>query len=574
INGSPQELTGGDFTLPGGGIINRSGSDYTITWPMNSGMVKIDDSSWGLLVRVYITDLQKGQLIGLLGDADGNPQNDIVTRDGVNLGTDLLFDELYPEYANSWRISQEESLFDYAPGETTETFTDHNFPRIIARYSDLSTDDRAYAEQICRQAGITNPVLLEDCILDVALTGEQGFAQLPPDLADPQVSVTVTPPPPPEFGAPGFGRFEGVVYDGITKQTLNDAQVSLTVNGNPLPGITIHATENGAYTTDVVPVGAGYRLLIQTDGYISEQVFSLHALDRQITEVEPVYLVSAELEGMKGNITGTARNALDNSSISSLNISVRRYINNRISEILKTTQTDQNGNFKIPDLYSGNYTLEFQGDGFLTNYVTSISIGGNTTISDVIISPELGNALFRIVLSWSDSPRDLDAHLTGPDGEGERFHIYWLNEGNANPDAVPYAWLDRDDRDGYGPETITIARLQQAEDVYRYSVNNFSNYGATSNNALANSNAKVEIYSGNSLIETFYVPNQEGTLWTVFEIDESGKLTTINEMGYESNQGGIISRSASERRNSIFNLALPVETDYWPIMYQSAKKKK
>ena len=48
-------------------------------------------------------------------------------RDGTVLGTNLAFETLYPKYADRWRITQKESLFDYEPGETTETFTDRNF---------------------------------------------------------------------------------------------------------------------------------------------------------------------------------------------------------------------------------------------------------------------------------------------------------------------------------------------------------------------------------------------------------------------------------------------------------------
>ena len=195
INGSPQKLTEGDFILPGGGRINKQGSLYTVIWPEESGMVMVNNSFWGIWVRVYITDLYKGQLIGLLGNADGDPQNDINKRDGTNLGTNLDFAMLYPNYADSWRISQEESLFDYAFGETTETLTDRSFPRILARMADLPDDARAAAEQVCLEAGISNPVLLEDCILDVALTGEEGFAQLPPDLVAPgTMKVEVAPP--------------------------------------------------------------------------------------------------------------------------------------------------------------------------------------------------------------------------------------------------------------------------------------------------------------------------------------------------------------------------------------------
>jgi hypothetical protein len=60
-----------------------------------------------------------------------------------------------------------------------------------------------------------------------------------------------------------------------------------------------------------------------------------------------------------------------------------------------------------------------------------------------------------IILQWSTEPADLDAHLSGPDGAGGRFHVFFINRGNS---PVPYASLDRDDRDGQGPEVLSITK--------------------------------------------------------------------------------------------------------------------
>jgi len=176
INGIPQELPDGSITpLPQGGKIFRKGLLYSIVWPNGGGLVEVKDNNWGFLVSTYISKTQAGQLIGLLGNGDGDRKNDLVMRDGTPLGTKISFDTLYPNYANSWRITQQESLFDYAPGETTETFTDRNFPRVLSKANGLSAEQRANAEQVCRAAGITDitdagRILLEDCILDVGAT--------------------------------------------------------------------------------------------------------------------------------------------------------------------------------------------------------------------------------------------------------------------------------------------------------------------------------------------------------------------------------------------------------------------
>ncbi|TGO02750.1 hypothetical protein PN36_19585 [Candidatus Thiomargarita nelsonii] len=72
-----------------------------------------------------------------------------------------------------------------------------------------------------------------------------------------------------------------------------------------------------------------------------------------------------------------------------------------------------------------------------------------------------------------------------------------------------------------------------------------------------------KLINGSALVASYNVPNQEGILWTVFEIDESGVIKPINTMGYEEIQG------STKGTNSV--LQTPVTTDYWPIVFQGGK---
>lgn len=112
---------------------------------------------------------------GLLGSADGDVDNDFATRDGDVLNQPLSHDELYGEFVESWRISDDESLFDYANGTDTEHFTDRSFPAGPMTAADLDDSDRARAEAVCRSAGVEDEGVLEACILDYGLTGDIGF---------------------------------------------------------------------------------------------------------------------------------------------------------------------------------------------------------------------------------------------------------------------------------------------------------------------------------------------------------------------------------------------------------------
>jgi hypothetical protein len=86
------------------------------------------------------------------------------------------FDKLYRDFGDSWRIKQEDSLFDYESGKSTATFTDRNFPKRYHNIASLMPNQIRQAENVCRKAGV-NDFMLEGCILDVGFTGETGFAK-------------------------------------------------------------------------------------------------------------------------------------------------------------------------------------------------------------------------------------------------------------------------------------------------------------------------------------------------------------------------------------------------------------
>ena len=81
------------------------------------------------------------------------------------------FDVLYHQFAQSWRISQQNSLFYYAKGQSTATFTDLAFPSKAFTVASLTPKTVAAAEKDCKAEGITKSYLLSDCVYDLGLTG-------------------------------------------------------------------------------------------------------------------------------------------------------------------------------------------------------------------------------------------------------------------------------------------------------------------------------------------------------------------------------------------------------------------
>ena len=117
-------------------------------------------------------------LKGLLGSADGNAANDLTGRDGTVLSpTDPQFaTKLYSQFGNSWRIKQAESLFDYQPGESTATFTNLSIPSAIVTVASIPAAAKANAQAVCLAAGVRTEPLLDDCLIDVGMTGQDIYA--------------------------------------------------------------------------------------------------------------------------------------------------------------------------------------------------------------------------------------------------------------------------------------------------------------------------------------------------------------------------------------------------------------
>lgn len=176
VNSEATELSGSSLSLPNGGTVTNEGDLYLVTWPDGS---VFSATLRGSILNIggELAEARRGQMTGLLGDYDGDRADDIRTRDGALLEAPVDFADLYGDYGDSWRISQAESLFDYEAGEDTETYTVAGFPSRFVSADTLSEEDYEAARSICEAAGVTDPVALENCILDVATTGDESFAE-------------------------------------------------------------------------------------------------------------------------------------------------------------------------------------------------------------------------------------------------------------------------------------------------------------------------------------------------------------------------------------------------------------
>ncbi|WP_201208798.1 tetratricopeptide repeat protein [Klebsiella michiganensis] len=161
------------------------------------------------------------------------------------------------------------------------------------------------------------------------------------------------------------------------------------------------------------------------------------------------------------------------------------------------------------------------------------------------LSPTMkGLDSMRVVLGWGSSPSDLDSHMVYPGN-----HIFFDHKLGDNGN------LDVDDTDSYGPETITLTRRENGK-PYVYAVHDYSDKSDPDTKNLSNSEAKVFVYVGESLVRTYYVPkDQSGNLWTVFKVNENGAIEDVNNIKGISVGAGDIDNVLTPLLNS--NATLP-----------------
>ncbi|MFN0141195.1 MAG: Ig-like domain repeat protein [Pyrinomonadaceae bacterium] len=93
---------------------------------------------------------------------------------------------LYKTFADAWRVTDKASLFIYARGTSTETFTDRDWPAEqppsilkpqfeIPGFTPPVGLPIPEAEEICKDVTIGD--LHANCVFDVATTGDEGFAK-------------------------------------------------------------------------------------------------------------------------------------------------------------------------------------------------------------------------------------------------------------------------------------------------------------------------------------------------------------------------------------------------------------
>ena len=194
---------------------------------------------WYLDVSITNTSADEG-IMGVVPRGSWLPR----LRDGASVGAmpsslHTRYITLYKKFADSWRVTDQTSLFTYAPGTSTKTFTDPDWPAekppcklkpefVIPGAKPLRGMPIEKARAVC--AGVKAGDLNANCIFDVATTGDSIFAKsyaLAQELRERGTTVKVGATPAP-------GRPDRLFGPDIESDIADAKRVVLKANVTPL----------------------------------------------------------------------------------------------------------------------------------------------------------------------------------------------------------------------------------------------------------------------------------------------------------------------------------------------------
>ncbi len=334
----------------------------------------------------------------------------------------------------------------------------------------------------------------------------------------------------------GVGGITGYVHEAGSGRAIPNARVTL-YSGLSLVK-TIYSDSNGNFYFPSLNARE-YILYVSATGY-QTYTSRVTVIKDQSTYAETLLMVDRNNIG-SGTVSGNVTDAVTGGSVSDATYNVRSNWNNTTGNII-ISGTTQNGSYSI-DIAAGNYTIEFLKADYVTTTINIAVLANASILKHVALSPITSGSIggdVRIVLTWGETPSDLDSHLYGPTVDGNSTFHTWFSEKDYYSGSQTIANLDLDDTSSYGPETTTVYELN-ATGLYSFYVHDYTNGGSYNSTAMSSSGAQVRVYSGNQLVSTYIVPlGREGTLWHVFDYDAAtDTLTAINTFSYSNTPGEV-----------------------------------
>ena len=194
IDGALTTLTAQGMALGiGGRVAPAAGGGLEVDFP--DGKTLLATPEWWPSQGKWYLNLDISHL-GLVSDEDGAFGRGIAgpiangswlpaLPNGASMGPmpaslPARYEALYEKFADAWRVNEKDSLFDYAPGASTATFTMKDWPKqnppcAVPDMKPVEPASEAEAEAACRRVRDENR--RADCVFDVRVSGNTGFAR-------------------------------------------------------------------------------------------------------------------------------------------------------------------------------------------------------------------------------------------------------------------------------------------------------------------------------------------------------------------------------------------------------------
>ncbi len=311
------------------------------------------------------------------------------------------------------------------------------------------------------------------------------------------------------------GELYGCVKDCADKKPLGGVKVTVKnkLDSTGVEYITKTDGDGNYSFKDKCALNPGiYYFELSKKGYIS--ILGTVIVRSDLCNWNPLLYMQSESNKKCKSIIGSVTDAESGKMLTGFEIKLYKGVFLEEEE-LWSASADSKGKFVFENIIPGVYTIVVSSDD--KNYLESKTIV-NAIANKIVdvecrVSKVLKEGSIRVVLSWGDTPKDLDAHVYGYN-KGKSVDHCFYGEKNIFDNYYDML-LDRDDVCGNGCETITIS--PKIKDVINYKVHNYS---ANNKLELAHSNAIVDVYTWKGDTYRYPVPSDiEGYDWNVFEYD-------------------------------------------------------
>ena len=311
----------------------------------------------------------------------------------------------------------------------------------------------------------------------------------------------------------------GIVIDGASTygKKLNAAEVSIQLL-NQSEEKKYAKTINGKFMIENCIPGV-YIIDVKKEGYVPYQQILL--VDEEMQGSSECVIELVPKSDQVGGVKGIVSDSITTRGIHQITMKVRQgyynYGDSRIDDIIMIGYTDLDGNYCFENLSAGYYCVEVVDESDRNNkytvaYFNFIVRGGKVDINPkIFLSQEIERGKIRIVLQWGKNPTDLDTHVFFSE---YRKELYFYNK-EIYDNGQLVAILDRDVKEGEGPEVVTIDTTLSGDFIYYV-----HNYFGNSFTELANSKATVWLYRNGYPSKMFTVPLSHCSYdWRVFHYD-------------------------------------------------------